>query len=86
MNTETVRDQIKDVVVERLCVHREDVVDTALFTDNLGADSLDQVELVMALEEKFDCQISNEDAEKLQTVGDAVEYITAHIAQSDPGV
>ena len=57
----------------------EEVVQTASFVDDLGADSLDTVELVMALEEEFHLEISDEDAEKIATVGDAVKYIEAHI-------
>jgi acyl carrier protein len=67
--------KVKDIVVEQLGVDEEEVTEQASFVDDLGADSLDIVELVMALEEEFDLEIPDEDAEKLATVGDAVNYI-----------
>ncbi len=67
--------KVKDIVVEQLGVDEEEVSEQASFVDDLGADSLDIVELVMALEEEFDLEIPDEDAEKLSTVGDAVNYI-----------
>jgi acyl carrier protein len=66
---------VKDIVVEQLGVDEEEVNEQASFVDDLGADSLDIVELVMALEEEFDLEIPDEDAEKITTVGDAVNYI-----------
>ncbi len=67
--------KVKQIVVEQLGVDEDQVTETAAFMDDLGADSLDTVELVMALEEEFDIEISDEDAEKIQTVKDAVNYI-----------
>jgi acyl carrier protein len=67
--------KVKQIVVEQLGVDEDQVTETAAFMDDLGADSLDTVELVMALEEEFDIEISDEDAEKIQTVKDAVSYI-----------
>lgn len=68
-------DEVKEVVVEQLNVNPEEVKEEAKFIEDLGADSLDVVELVMALEEKFGCEIPDEEAEKIQTVGDAIKYI-----------
>lgn len=73
-NAETA-DKVKAIIVEQLGVPAEDVTDGASFIEDLGADSLDIVELVMALEEEYDIEISDEDAEKILTVGDAVKYI-----------
>ena len=70
-----VQDKITEIIVEQLGVKAEEVVPEASFVDDLGADSLDTVELVMALEEEFGIEIPDEDAEKIQTVGDAVRYI-----------
>ena len=70
-----VQDKITEIIVEQLGVKPEEVVVEASFVDDLGADSLDTVELVMALEEEFGIEIPDEDAEKIQTVGDAVRYI-----------
>jgi acyl carrier protein len=71
-------DKVKKVVVEQLGVAEGEVKKEASFIEDLGADSLDTVELVMALEEEFDTEIPDEDAEKLQTVGRTVEYIVKH--------
>jgi len=68
-------DRVKKVVVEQLDVNEEEVTPSASFVDDLGADSLDVVELVMGLEEEFDIEIPDEDAEKISTVADAVSYI-----------
>jgi len=68
-------DRVKKVVVNQLEVSEDEVTPTASFVDDLGADSLDVVELVMGLEEEFDVEIPDEDAEKIATVGDAVTYI-----------
>ena len=68
-------EEVKEVVVEQLNVNPEEVKIESKFIEDLGADSLDVVELVMALEEKFGCEIPDEEAEKIQTVGDAVNYI-----------
>ena len=71
-----VAEKVKKIICEQLDVSEEDVVSGASFVDDLGADSLDQVELIMAMEEEFDVSISDEDAEKIGTVKDAVDYIT----------
>ncbi len=68
-------DKVKEIIVEQLGVDEEEVTLQASFVDDLGADSLDIVELVMALEEEFDLEIPDEDAEKIASVGDAVNYI-----------
>jgi acyl carrier protein len=73
--TKSVEERVKEIIVEQLGVDEEDVTPTAKFIEDLGADSLDTVELVMALEEQFDIQIPDEEAEKIVTVGDAVRYI-----------
>ena len=67
--------KIKEIICEQLDVSADDVVPEASFVDDLGADSLDQVELIMAMEEEFDISISDEDAEKIATVQDAINYI-----------
>jgi len=72
-------DDVKAIIVEQLGVKPEEVTPDASFVEDLGADSLDTVELVMALEEKFDLEIPDEDAEKILTVQDAVNYIEAHM-------
>ncbi|RLB29917.1 MAG: acyl carrier protein [Desulfobacteraceae bacterium] len=71
----SVHEKIKKLICEQLEVNEEDVVPEASFVDDLGADSLDQVELIMAMEEEFDISISDEEAEKITTVRDAIEYI-----------
>jgi acyl carrier protein len=73
----TTFDRVKKVVVEQLEVSEDEVTATASFVDDLGADSLDVVELVMGLEEEFDVEIPDEDAEKIATVQDAISYIEA---------
>ena len=70
-----IEEKIKNIICEQLDVAEDDVVLTASFVDDLGADSLDQVELIMAMEEEFDVSIPDEDAEKITTVKDAVDYI-----------
>ena len=67
--------KVKQIIAEKLGVSEDKVVPTASFVDDLGADSLDQVELIMALEDEFDIEIPDEDAEKLKTVKDALDYI-----------
>jgi len=67
--------KVKEIIVEQLGVDANQVTDEASFVDDLGADSLDTVELVMALEEQFDIEIPDEDAEKISTVSDAIEYL-----------
>jgi acyl carrier protein len=74
----SIEKRVKEIVAEQLGVDEGQVTNEASFMDDLGADSLDTVELVMALEEEFEVEISDEDAEKIQTVQDAVDYITEH--------
>ncbi|MEZ4457975.1 MAG: acyl carrier protein [Gemmatimonadales bacterium] len=68
-------DKVKDIIAEELGVEREKLTDEASFMEDLGADSLDTVELVMAFEKEFDIDIPDEEAEKLKTVGDALKYL-----------
>jgi len=70
-----IEEQVKDLIIEQLGVSQDQVVPTASFVDDLGADSLDLVELIMMLEDQFGGEIPDEDAEKLQTVQDAINYI-----------
>jgi acyl carrier protein len=72
---EAVNDRVRAIIAEQLGVKLEEVTDAASFIEDLGADSLDTVELVMALEEEFGIEIPDEDAEKMVTVGDAIKYI-----------
>ena len=72
-------EKVKEIVVNQLGVSPDQVTDDAKFIEDLGADSLDQVELVMALEEEFGADIPDEDAEKLATVGDAIKYIEENL-------
>ena len=71
-------DRVSELIVEQLGVTKEEIVPEASFIDDLGADSLDIVELVMALEEEYDMEISDEEAEKIRTVQDVVNYIETH--------
>ena len=71
-------EEVKEVVVEQLNVNPDEVKEESKFVEDLGADSLDVVELVMALEEKFDIEIPDTDAEKIITVNDAIQYIETH--------
>ena len=73
-----VTQRVKDIIIEQLGVNADEVTEEASFIDDLGADSLDTVELVMALEEGFEIEVPDEDAEKLTTVGAAVKYIEEH--------
>ncbi len=75
----SVEERVKQIVVEQLGVKEEEVTGDASFVDDLGADSLDTVELVMALEEEFNCEIPDEEAEKITTVKQAVDYVSAHL-------
>ena len=75
MADKTIEEKVKDIIVEQLGVNPEQVTPTASFIEDLGADSLDIVELVMAFEEAFDLDIPDEDAEKIVTVKDAIDYI-----------
>jgi acyl carrier protein len=77
-NMSTIEERVKKIVVEQLGVKEDEVTANASFVDDLGADSLDTVELVMALEEEFETEIPDEEAEKITTVQQAVDYIKAH--------
>ena len=79
----SVEQKVKDIIVEQLGVDPEQVTPEASFVDDLGADSLDTVELVMALEEEFNLEIPDEEAEKIATVGDAITYIEKGLAQAE---
>ena len=78
----SVEDKVKQIIVEQLGVDESEVTPTASFIDDLGADSLDTVELVMALEEGFGMEIPDEYAEKITTVKDAISYIEGHLPKS----
>ena len=78
----TVSERLKNIIVEQLGVEEGEVVPSASFTEDLNADSLDLVELIMSLEEEFKLQISDEDAEKITTVGEAEEYIEEHLREA----
>lgn len=75
--------RVKKIIVEQLGVKADEVVAEANFVDDLGADSLDTVELVMALEEEFECEIPDEEAEKIRTVQQATDYISNNLPASD---
>ena len=72
-----IEERVKSIIAEQLGVKEEEVTNSASFTDDLGADSLDTVELVMALEEEFETEIPDEEAEKIATVQDAIDYVNA---------
>lgn len=74
----SVEEKVKKIIAEKLSVELDEVIPDASFVDDLGADSLDLVELIMAMEESFDIEISDDEAEKLQTVQDAINYIKNH--------
>jgi acyl carrier protein len=76
---ENIEQRVKKIVAEQLGVNEAEVKNTSSFVDDLGADSLDTVELVMALEEEFECEIPDEQAEKITTVQLAVDYVNAHL-------
>jgi acyl carrier protein len=75
MTTKSIEERVKEIICEQLGVEEAEVTPQAKFIEDLGADSLDTVELVMAFEEEFDLEIPDEDAEKITTVGDAIQYI-----------
>ncbi|NOY73730.1 MAG: acyl carrier protein [Gammaproteobacteria bacterium] len=76
----TVEERVKKIVIEQLGVKDEEVNNESSFVDDLGADSLDTVELVMALEEEFECEIPDEQAEKITTVQQAIDYINSNLS------
>jgi acyl carrier protein len=75
MSEKSIEEKVKDIIVEQLGVNAEQLTPTASLIEDLGADSLDTVELVMAFEEEFSVEVPDEDAEKLQSVGDVIKYI-----------
>ena len=81
MSEKSISEKVKDIIVEQLGVNPEQVTESASFIEDLGADSLDTVELVMAFEEEFSVEVPDEDAEKLQTVGNVIEYIEKKTAK-----
>ena len=74
----SIEDKVKKIIAEKLSVEMSEIVPEASFVDDLGADSLDLVELIMSMEEEFDIDISDEDAEKITTVKDAFDYVQQH--------
>ncbi|MBI3016208.1 MAG: acyl carrier protein [Candidatus Tectomicrobia bacterium] len=79
----SVEERVKEIIMEQLGVEADEVTPEASFIEDLGADSLDTVELVMAFEEEFDIEIPDEDAEKITTVRDAMNYIASHLNSQD---
>ena len=77
MSDKSIEDRVKDIIVDQLGVNADQVTPEAKFVDDLGADSLDTVELVMAFEEEFDIEVPDEEAEKLQAVSDVINYINS---------
>ncbi len=76
---ENIEQRVRKIVAEQLGVNESEIKNESAFVDDLGADSLDTVELVMALEEEFECEIPDEDAEKITTVQQAIDYVNAHL-------
>ena len=76
---ENIEQRVKKIVAEQLGANEADITNASSFVDDLGADSLDTVELVMALEEEFACEIPDEEAEKITTVQQAIDYVSAHL-------
>ena len=74
----SIEERVKKIIIEQLGVSEEQVTNEASFVEDLGADSLDTVELVMALEEEFECEIPDEEAEKITTVQQAIDYVNSH--------
>lgn len=79
MSVENIQERVKNIIVEQLGVEADQVKPEAQFVNDLGADSLDTVELIMALEEEFDIEIPDEKAEKIKTVGEAIDYIESNV-------
>ena len=82
---ENIEQRVKKIVAEQLGVNEADIKNESAFVEDLGADSLDTVELVMALEDEFECEIPDEEAEKIRTVQQAVDYINSHLKKADEG-
>lgn len=80
MSTENVADKVKQIIIDQLGVNEDEVKEESSFIDDLGADSLDTVELVMAFEEEFDLEIPDEEAEKITTVGSAIDHIVEAVS------
>lgn len=80
MSDKSIEDRVKEIIVEQLGVNADQVTTEAKFVEDLGADSLDTVELVMAFEEEFEIEVPDEEAEKLQSVGDVISYINSQKA------
>ncbi len=80
MSSEEIFEKVKKIIVDQLGIAEDNISLESSFIDDLGADSLDTVELIMAIEEEFDIEIPDEDAEKVDTVNDVVEYIKEHVA------
>ncbi len=83
MRMEEIKDKLKQIVIDRLDVDEDQITPDASFVEDLGADSLDIVELIMGIEEEFDIEIPDEDAEKLTTVGGALEYIKSKLGMEE---
>ncbi|MBI5447540.1 MAG: acyl carrier protein [Gammaproteobacteria bacterium] len=79
----TIEERVKKIVIEQLGVKEEEAINEASFVDDLGADSLDTVELVMALEEEFETEIPDEDAEKIATIQQAIDYVRARVKEKE---
>ena len=79
MSEKSIEQRVKEIIVEQLGVNADQVTPEAKFIEDLGADSLDTVELVMALEEEFECEIPDEEAEKITSVQQAIDYVKAHV-------
>jgi len=77
----SIEERVKSIIMEQLGVDEEEITPEASFTNDLGADSLDNVELVMALEDEFGIEISDEDADKISTVQDVIDYIKSHLKE-----
>ena len=80
---EALEQRVADIIIDQLGIARDEVVPEASFMDDLGADSLDLVELVMAMEEEFDVEIPDEDTERIQTISDAVSYLKEKLGSAD---
>ena len=82
MTAANVEQKVKSIIAEQLGVSEDEIKTTSSFIEDLGADSLDTVELVMALEDEFECEIPDEEAEKIRTVQQAIEYVSTHLKKA----